>query len=88
MNLKDLFKKVHLRKRTLIKTLLVMKLTIILLTVFLLHAHANGVSQTITWSGKNVSLEKVFSVIKKQTGYFVFYNQRFLKDARKVSLDV
>ncbi len=76
------------RRKVLIKTLLVMKLTIFLLTAFLLNARANGISQTITWSGKNVSLEKVFSAIKKQTGYFVFYNHDLLRDARKVTLDL
>lgn len=80
--------KIHPPGRILTKALLVMKLTIILLTVFTFYAHANGFSQTITWSGKNVSLEKVFSVIKKQTGYFVFYNQTLLKDAHKINLDV
>lgn len=87
MNLKVLYKKVHLT-RTLTKTLLVMKLTIILLMGFLLNAHAEGNAQTITWSGKNVSLEKVFTVIKRQTGYFVFYNNDLLKDSHKISLDV
>src|SRR5436190_20401708 len=65
-----------------------MKLTCVLLTVFLLNVHAIGVSQTITWSGKNESIEKVFSVIKKQTGYFFFYNYNLLKDARRVTLNV
>ncbi len=32
--------------------------------------------------------KKVFSVIKKQTGYFVFYNEYLLKNTRKVDLSV
>ena len=54
------------------KTLLVVKLTIILLTVAALHVSAKGTSQTVTFSGKDVTLEKVFNVIKQQTDYVVF----------------
>ena len=55
------------------KTLLVVKLTIILLTVAALHVSAKGTSQTVTFSGRDVSLEKVFNVIKQQTDYVVFF---------------
>lgn len=50
------------------KTLLLMKLTFLLLTLVLLQAHASGVAQTITFSGKDVPLQKVFTAIEKQTG--------------------
>ncbi|HWB92501.1 MAG TPA: SusC/RagA family TonB-linked outer membrane protein, partial [Puia sp.] len=52
-----------------------------------LHASA-GVSQSITFSGKNVSLEKIFSVINKQSGYLVFCDYSLIKDARKVNINV
>jgi len=64
------------------------KLTIIFLTIALLHVNAKGLSQTVTLSGKNMPLTKVFSEIKKQTGYFFFFSNKILKDAKRVTLDV
>jgi TonB-dependent starch-binding outer membrane protein SusC len=78
---------VCLRHRYITKTLLVMKLTILLLTVGFLNVHAKGISQSITFKGKNVSLEKVFAVVKKQTGYFFFYNDVLLQDAKTVNIN-
>lgn len=54
----------------------VMKLTFILLTIAFLQVGAKGISQTITYSGKNVKLETVFSEIKKQTGFVFFYSSQ------------
>lgn len=70
------------------QTLRIMKLTAIILTISLLHVQAEGISQTVTFSGKNILLEKVFTAIKKQTGYVFLYTDDVIKDARKVSLDV
>lgn len=58
---------------------------VFLLTVFL-NVYANGIAQNITFSGENVPLTKVFQVIKKQTGYFVFANRDVLADTRPVTL--
>lgn len=77
-----------LRNRRFTKTLLVMKLTFILLTAAALHVAAKGTSQTITFSGTNVPLEKVFSVIKQQTGYVVFFDYNSLEGAKPVRLNV
>ncbi|MCO5237946.1 MAG: TonB-dependent receptor [Chitinophagaceae bacterium] len=68
------------------KILLVMKLTILLLTAAFLNVYASGVSQTVTLSGKNVELKKVFTAIKKQTGYVVFYNRSDLNGTTPVTL--
>jgi TonB-linked SusC/RagA family outer membrane protein len=65
-----------------------MKLTAILLTIVFLNVKATGVSQTVTYSGDNILLEKVFSVIKQQTGYLFLYPADVLKDAAKVSIHV
>ncbi|MCS3800741.1 SusC/RagA family TonB-linked outer membrane protein [Niastella sp. OAS944] len=65
-----------------------MKLTAILLTISLLQVQAEGLSQTVTFSGKNMQLEKVFSVIKQQTGYVFLYTDDVIKDAKKVTLNV
>jgi TonB-linked SusC/RagA family outer membrane protein len=70
------------------KTLLVVKLTFILLTVAALHVSAKGTSQTITFSGKEVSLEKVFKVIRQQTDYVVFFDYSALESITPITLDV
>jgi len=77
-----------LSRRRLTKLLLVMKLTVLLLTTAFLHVSANGLSQTVTFSGKKVSLEKVFSVVERQTGYVFLYTKDLLRDAAPVTLDV
>lgn len=70
------------------KTYRVMKLTAALLFAFSLHVCAVGVSQTVSFKGRNVSLQKVFSSIKQQVGYVVFYNYDLLENAKPVSIDV
>lgn len=68
-------------------TCFAMKLTLILVTVCMLQVSATGFSQEINFSGKNVSLEKVFKVIESQTGYVVFYNYSAIKDAKAVTVN-
>lgn len=70
------------------QTLLVMRLTMILLTAAIFNVSATGLSQTITFTGKNASLQAVITAIKKQTGYSVVYNSDLLNVARPVSLNV
>lgn len=77
-----------LRLRCITKTMLVMKLTSIFILVACLQVSARGLSQTVTFSGKNVSLEKVFSIIKEQTGYVVFYDYSVLDGSKPVTLSV
>lgn len=72
--------------RAITKFLLVMKLTTAILLIFLLNASANGISQTITFNGKNVPLEKVIPVVEKQANVFFFYEAELLKLARPVSI--
>jgi TonB-dependent starch-binding outer membrane protein SusC len=87
MSLHALF--VVARKATLNKKLLrVMRLTAIILLTACLTASARGHSQQITLSEKNASLEKIFKEINRQTGYLFFYNRSWLKDARKVNIQV
>jgi TonB-linked SusC/RagA family outer membrane protein len=61
-----------------------MKLTALLLTFVLLKASA----QQITFSGTNVPIEKVFSSIKKQTGYVFFHRTEDLNAAQPVSVSL
>lgn len=72
--------------RPLNKLLLVMKLTIVLLTTMLTAVFATGRSQSVTFSGKDVPLKQVFSVIEKQTGFVVFSNRNTLDDSRLVTI--
>jgi TonB-linked SusC/RagA family outer membrane protein len=72
--------------RRITKTLLVMRLTIFLLTVTCLQVAASGNAQTVTFQGKNVPLEKVFTAVREQTGYVFLYNEMLLTDARPVTI--
>jgi TonB-linked SusC/RagA family outer membrane protein len=67
----------------------VMKLTAFIILMACLQTSATGVAQqTITYSGKEVSLQNVFAAIKKQTNYKFFFNTESLQQAQKVTLDV
>jgi TonB-linked SusC/RagA family outer membrane protein len=68
------------------KTLLVMKLTSILILGACLQISAHVHSQTVSFSGKDVPLEKVFAAVEKQTGYVFFFDEAILKDARPVTI--
>lgn len=70
------------------QTLRIMRLTTFLLLVCCMHISARTVSQTVTLSGKNLSMKEVFSAIEKQTGYMVWGRTEFLENARKVSVSV
>ncbi|WP_160712900.1 TonB-dependent receptor [Chitinophaga solisilvae] len=65
-----------------------MKLTFFFLTAVFLQVQAAGYAQLITWSGKNVSVEKVFSVIRKQSGYLVVASREVLEKSRPITLQV
>lgn len=65
-----------------------MKLSAMLLLIGTLHVCATGFSQNISFSGKNVPLEKVFPVIEAQTGYLVFCNYALLSQTKPVTLAV
>ena len=67
---------------------LVMKLTIVLLTVAILNVHAKGYSQHVTYTGKQVDLQKILSVIESQTGYLTVGSVEMLKQTKPVSVDV
>jgi TonB-dependent starch-binding outer membrane protein SusC len=67
---------------------LAMKLTMILLTAFFLQVSATGLSQAITFKGKDVKLEKVFESIERQTRYAFFYNDEVLKKAPAITINL
>lgn len=66
----------------------IMKLTSFLLLVSCLHLSARTSSQTITLTGRDMALRKVFDVVEKQTGYVVFSNRELLKVTKPVSVSV
>jgi len=76
------------RVSLLTKTLLIMKLTACLILIATLQVSAKTYAQKISVKGKNISLEKVFDLIKDQTGYAFVYDPALIKQARPVSIDV
>jgi TonB-linked SusC/RagA family outer membrane protein len=76
------------RHRYITKILLVMRLTFFLTTLTFLSVHASTFSQSVTLSGKDLSLKKIFSAIEQQTGYVVFYNSELLKTAKPLTIAV
>lgn len=63
-----------------------MKLTFFLLTAALLQVSARGLSQSINFNGKNVSLEKVFAAVESQTDYVFLYKATALSMAKPVTI--
>src|ERR1700722_14032022 len=68
------------------KTVLVMKLTSFLILDACLQVSARGFTQTVSFTGKNVSLEKIFDAVKQQAGYLFFYKADIMADAKPVSV--
>lgn len=68
-------------------TRIIKLLTIFLLTMFL-QVHADGFAQNVTVSCKDLPLEKVFSIIEKQTDYVFFFDKSGLREAKKVTIDL
>ena len=63
------------------------RISILLLTAVCQHVSARSWSQKVTLSVKNMPLQKVFTLIEKQTGYAFFYDLDLLI-GRTASLDV
>lgn len=66
----------------------VMRITAFSLLVCCVHVSATTLAQSITLSGKQIPLKKIFAVIEKQTGYVVFSNRGDLEVARPLTLTV
>ncbi|MES1249824.1 MAG: STN domain-containing protein, partial [Chitinophaga rupis] len=63
-----------------------MRLTAICLLGIALSVSARTLSQTVTFSGRHVPLEKAFAAIKQQTGYLVLYSVDVISQANPVSI--
>lgn len=70
------------------KTVLIMKMIFFLLTAAFLQVQATGWSQTISLSGKNIPLRKVFDAIELQSGYVAFTTKDLLAGTKPVTLHV
>ncbi len=68
------------------KTVLVMRLTLILLTASFCTAAAEGLSQSVTLTKNNASVEEIISAVKQQTGYVFFYYKKTLRNAKKINV--
>lgn len=65
-----------------------MKLIVLLMTIALMQGHATGYAQTVSISQRNVSLEKIFKEIRKQTGYAFLCTSEQMEQAHNVSMQV
>lgn len=70
------------------KLLLQMKIIAVLLFLGMMEVHATTSAQNLTINQHNTSLEKVFTEIKKQTGYLFLYNQEWIKLSKNVDINV
>jgi len=64
---------------------LIMRLTFLMLFALTFTASASIVSQTISFSARNMPIEKAFKEIKKQTGFVFFYDESAIQRDEKVS---
>ena len=65
-----------------------MRLTATFLLIGFMHAGANGFTQTVTLSVKNMPLEKVCKEIERQTGYYFVYASNMTDNSHLVNLYV
>ncbi|MGN6530534.1 MAG: SusC/RagA family TonB-linked outer membrane protein, partial [Ginsengibacter sp.] len=65
-----------------------MNLTVVVLLSVGMTASATGYSQSITLTVTNAPLEKVFTEIRKQSGYEFFYTTKMLQQAKGVNVRV
>lgn len=66
----------------------IMKLATVFMIAACLQVNAESFSQKVTLKGNNLSIQKIFEDIRKQTGYQFFYADEALKFAKPVSLSV
>src|ERR1700754_2749274 len=74
-------------RRLLPKLLWAMRLSFIILLLAALHVSAACFSQSVSISGRNMSLSRIFEEIKSQTGYNFFYDAEDVGRAHPVSLN-
>jgi TonB-linked SusC/RagA family outer membrane protein len=70
------------------KTIVMLKLTVVLLLAFCFQVQAKDFPKPITLSEKNAPLKKIFTEIKKLSGYHFLYTDQMLQNAKAVSVSV
>jgi TonB-linked SusC/RagA family outer membrane protein len=85
---RDLRPELTNERLNLIKSFITMKLILLLTVAACMQAGAEGYSQGISLSLKNVSIEKVFAAIEKQSSYHFIYAKEELKETVLISLTV
>ena len=63
------------------KLFMIMKLTAFLIIVATLQVSAGSYAQTVTIAGKDLTLDKIFRIIRKETGFQFIYDQALLEKA-------
>lgn len=82
-------KSFHPLKAITFKWIVFMKLNFLLIFVFSLHVSAHVNSQDrFALNFNNVSIDRIFHKIQKESDYRFFYNNRYLKDIGKVDINV
>lgn len=69
------------------KWMMRIKLTTVLIIAAFLQVSAAGFAQQLTLSSKNITIEKVFAEIERQTSYNVVYLSSKLNDQKKVNVN-
>lgn len=78
----------HLRFRLPCQPLRIMRLVTCFIFIASFAVTARPVAQTVTLSGRNLPLKKVFDTVEKQTGYVIFHNKHDLSETKLVTLSV
>ncbi len=66
----------------------IMKLTTVFMITLCLQVSAESFSQKVTIKGENISIQRIFEDIRKQTGFQFLYADDALKTAKPISLSV
>jgi TonB-linked SusC/RagA family outer membrane protein len=70
------------------KLLLVMKLTTLMIFIGLLQVSASTYGQHMNFTAKDISIDKLFKELKKQSGYSFLYKSEALKDLPNVNVEI
>lgn len=65
---------------------LAMRLIVLLMTIAFVQISVSGNSQTVTFSGRNISLKQIFTAIEQQTGHVFFFDVSLLREAKPVTV--
>ena len=70
------------------KLLLVMKLTTLIILIGFMYVSAASYGQRININAHDITIDKLFKELKKQTGYTFLYKSGILKDQPTINVDI